>query len=114
MKDTTIYTAVSDHRPRHKALGFTVGESVTVYPRRTPWPGMVMVQNAGGQVSWIPLRCINDARPLATVIADHVSKELHLNHGEAVIVVEWDEAMGWCWGATERGTGWFPMSVIGK
>ena len=109
-----ILKVTKNHKSEfHVTLIAAKGEVVRGEKRKTEYEGWLWCQNNAGVDAWVPetyLEKLSDSGQFQ-FLKDYNSRELTVNEGQEVIVL--DEDSGWAWARTALGEeGWIPLENL--
>jgi uncharacterized protein YgiM (DUF1202 family) len=88
-----------------------IGETVTVGPEDSDFPGWVWCTDKAGTSSWVPKAYLAIEGDFGQLNREYNAKELSVTTGERLTVV--DEESSWYLCETEAGLrGWVPMENV--
>lgn len=105
---------VRSHAASHSdPISLEPGDRVAVGRRSEEWPAFMWCAGPDGREGWVPDTVLSPAGPhLATAVRTYEARELTVEAGEQVEVVE--AVGGWSWCLTDGGSsGWLPDDVLG-
>lgn len=109
--DTVIVTTA--HRPPERApITIRPGDRLRTGERDTEWPAFVFVSTEQGG-GWVPERLLETSGPSVTPLVEYCTKELAVEPGEPLTVVDADLGSGWVLCEDEGGEkGWVPARNV--
>jgi uncharacterized protein YgiM (DUF1202 family) len=109
-----ILKVTKNHKSEfHVSLVATKGEIVKGEERKTEYEGWLWCQNSAGVNAWVPQTYLEKTSSSGQFqfLKDYNSRELTVNEGQEVIVL--DEDSGWAWVRTTLGEeGWIPLENL--
>ncbi|MBP7866672.1 MAG: SH3 domain-containing protein [Acidobacteria bacterium] len=102
-------TVTRSHRPDPgEPLVARAGDTLRVEERPTEWEGWLWSENPAGVTAWVPVAYLARDGDTARLTRDYSSRELDVDPGETLEVLE--EESGWYVVRDARGrTGWVPV-----
>ena len=109
-----ILRVIKNHKTEfHVPLVAVKGELVQGEERETEYKGWLWCQNSAGINAWVPETYLEKTSDSGQYqfLKDYNSRELNVNEGQEVIVL--DEDSGWVWVRTTLGEeGWIPSGNV--
>lgn len=106
------YSASRRHRPESSGfLSVSAGDELSWERKETVYPGWIWCTDHKGAQAWVPEAYVSFAGDRCRMTRDYVSRELGLEVGDKVELLEIES--GWAWVVDGRHVkGWIPMECL--